>query len=67
MLCSFLLYGNVNQLYVYIYPLPLGPPPTTASHPPRSSQSTEVSSQCYTAASHQLSILHMVYMSIPIS
>ena len=27
MLCSFLLYNEVNQLYVYIYPLPLGPPP----------------------------------------
>ena len=30
MLCSFLLYNEVNQLYVYIYSLPLGPP----SHPP---------------------------------
>ena len=27
MLCSFLLYNEVNQLYVYIYPLPLGHPP----------------------------------------
>ena len=26
MLCYFLLYSEVNQLYVYIYPLPLGPP-----------------------------------------
>ena len=30
MLCKFLLYNKVNQLYVYIYPLPLEPP----SHPP---------------------------------
>ena len=28
-LCYFLLYNNVNQSYVYIYPLPLG----TSSHP----------------------------------
>ena len=38
MLCWFLLYNNVNQLYVCIYPLPLGPPsilphPTHLSHP----------------------------------
>ena len=26
MLCQFLLYNKVNQLYVYIYRLPLGPP-----------------------------------------
>ena len=25
-LCQFLLYNKVNQLYVYIYPLPLEPP-----------------------------------------
>ena len=30
MLCWFLLYTEVNQLYVYIYPFPLGSP----SHPP---------------------------------
>ena len=30
MLYSFLLYNYMNQLYVYIYPLPLQPP----SHPP---------------------------------
>ena len=38
MLYYFLLYNNINQLYVYIYPLPLEPP----SHPTRSSQSTEL-------------------------
>ena len=26
MLCQFLLYSEVNQLYVYLQPLPLGPP-----------------------------------------
>ena len=35
MLCWFLLYNNVKQLYVYIYPLLLGLPPTLPSnHPP---------------------------------
>ena len=27
MLCQFLLYNEVNQLCIYIYPLPLGPTP----------------------------------------
>ena len=40
------------------------PPPI----PPRSSQSTELSSPCYTAASRQPFIFHMVmYMSVPFS
>ena len=48
-----LLYNNMNQLSIYIYPLPLELP----SHPPpshlsRSSQSTELSSLCCIAASH---------------
>ena len=33
--CQFLLYKEVNQLYVYIYPLPVGPPslhPTPLGH-----------------------------------
>ena len=65
MMCQFLLY-NENQLYVYIYPLPLRflshlPP----SHPSRSSQSTELNSPYYTAASHQLSMLHMVLYICP--
>ena len=47
MLCSFLLYNIVNQLYIYIHPLPLKPP----SHPSKSSQSTELSALCDTAAS----------------
>ena len=50
-----------NQLYVYRNPLPPGLPSnqTSPSHPPRSPQSTELSSLCYTAGSHWLSILHM--------
>ena len=44
MLCYFLLYNNINQLYVYIYPLALGPPSHFLLIPP------QMSSQCYTAA-----------------
>ena len=49
MLCSLLLYNKVNQLYVCIYPLPPGPPshPTPPFHPSGSSQSTKLSSLCY--------------------
>ena len=50
------LYNEANQLYAYIYPLSLEPP----SHPSRSAQSTELSSLCYTAASHYLSISHVL-------
>ena len=32
MLCQFLLYNSVKQLYVYLYPLPLEPP--SYPHPP---------------------------------
>ena len=39
MLYKFLLNNKMNQLYVYICPLPLGP-----SHPSRSSQRTKLSS-----------------------
>ena len=61
MLCQFLLYSKVSQLYVYMYPLPLELP----SHPPHpilsgSSQSTALSFLCCTAASHQLTILHVI-------
>ena len=62
-LYSFLLYSNVNQLNVYIHiSLPLWTclPPHLPSHPSRSSQNTELSSRCYTAAPHQLSVLHLV-------
>ena len=40
MLCWFLLYNNVNQLYVYICPLPLNPPSPQPPNPSKSSQST---------------------------
>ena len=62
MVCQFLLCNKVNQLYVYIYPhIPslLSFPPSL-SHPSRWSQSTELISLCYAAASPQLSILHLV-------
>ena len=72
MLCFFLLYNNVNHLFVvvqsqlcltlfdpmdcsniYVYiPSVLSLPGSSPSHPSRSSQSTKLSSLCYTAASH---------------
>ena len=63
MLCQFLLYNKVNQLYVYIYPI--SPPsgaslPPSISHPSRSTQSIELIALCQVAASHQPSILHLV-------
>ena len=62
MLCQFLLYNKVNQLYVYIYhhiPSLLRLPPTLPISPLQS-QSTELISLCIAAASHQLSILYLV-------
>ena len=55
MVCWFLLYNKVNQLYTYIHPhipslLPL--PPPSLLHPSRWSQSTKLISLCYAAASH---------------
>ena len=49
-------------MYTYI---PISPPscvslPPSLSHPSRWSQSTRLISLCYAAASHQLSILHLV-------
>ena len=68
MVCQFLLYNKVNQLYIYIYPhisSLLRLPPTLPSHPSRWSQSTELISLCYAAASHQLQILHLVVYICP--
>ena len=68
MLCQYLLYNKVNQLYVYIYPhVPslLRLPPSSLSHPSRWTQSTELISLCYAAASHQLAILHSVVYICP--
>ena len=45
MLCEFLLYDSVDELYVYIHPLPLEPPFPLPTHLSRSSQGTEL---CYT-------------------
>ena len=47
----------ISYMYTYILPL-LNLPPTPTYHPSRSSQSTEL--LLYTAAPHQLAILHMV-------
>ena len=68
MVCQFLLYNKVNQLYIYIYPhIPslLCLSPTHPSHLSRWSQSTELISLCYAAAYHQLSILHLVVYICP--
>ena len=64
MVCQFLLYNKVNQLYIYIYPHISSLPPSL-SHPSRRSQSTQLVSLCYAAASHQLSILHLVVYICP--
>ena len=50
--------------------IPISPPsfvslPPSLSHPSRWSQSTELISLCYVAASHQLSILHLVVFISP--
>ena len=43
MLCWFLLYNDVKQLYIHMYPFPLGPPSHPPSYPSGSSQSTVLS------------------------
>ena len=75
MLCQFLLYNKVNQLCICIYPhipsLSRLPPtlliPPFLSHPSRWSQSTELISLCYAAASHQLSICPSLPFPLPVS
>ena len=63
MLCWFLPYNNVNQPQVYVCPLPLEPPSHPTPHPNLlGCQSTGLYSLCYTATSHQLAILHMIYV-----
>ena len=53
----------MNNPYLYIYPLPLGSPTHLPSHLSRSSHGTELSPQCYIAASCWLSVLHMIVFS----
>ena len=57
---------KVNQLYVYIYSLPLGPSsPHCCIPPPRSSQSTKLSSLCYKTAPHYLFyVWQWIYVSL---
>ena len=59
MLCQFLLYSSVSQLYVYGYSLPLEPPsPTPPFHPSRPSHITELSSLCYIQLLPTSSLFH---------
>ena len=54
--------GNLQQcksaIIIHASPPSLASPPSSPFHPSRSSQSTRLGSQCYTATSHQLSVLH---------
>ena len=66
MVCQFLLYNKVNQLQIYPHISSLFClPPTLPIPPSRWSQSTELISLCYVAASHQLSILCLVVYICP--
>ena len=49
----------------YLFPLVSPSLPPSLSHPSRWSQSTELISLCYVAASHQLSISHLVVYICP--
>ena len=49
----------------YLFPLVSPSLPSSLSHPSRWSQSTELISLCYAAASHQLSVLHLVVYICP--
>ena len=53
---------RISHMHTHV---PISPPscislPSSLSHPSRSSQSTELVSMCYVAASHQPTILHSV-------
>ena len=66
--CQFLLYNKVNQLYIYIYPhIPslLCLPPTLPIPPLQVVTEHGADLLCYAAASHQLSILHLVAYICP--
>ena len=63
-----LLISTIKKCEAYSPSLLSFPPAHLPSHPPRSSQSTELSSLCYMVAFHQPSILHtVVYVSMPLS
>ena len=49
----------------YLFPLASPSLPPSLSHPSRWSQSTELISLCYAAASHQLSTLRLVVYICP--
>ena len=53
---------SVIHIHMFPYLFPLASPslPPSPSHPSRWSQSMELITLCYAAASHQLSILHLV-------
>ena len=68
LLCQFLLHKQSEsavRMHITPYPFPLVSP----SHPPYPtalwSKSTELISLCYAAASHQLSVLHLVVYICP--
>ena len=67
MLYNVVLVSAVQQSAVSIHILSPSEPPShpPPSHPSRSSQSPELSSLYYTAASHWLSILHMIVYMFP--
>ena len=73
MLCNVVLvqlYNKVNQLYVNIYPLPLGPLFKSPITPSRSSQSTRLSFLCFIQVPTSYLFTHGgIYMSayLPIS
>ena len=56
--CQFLLYHQVHQPYVHIYPLSFGTPSLSPTLPFQVTIEHELSSLCYTAASHQLCFTH---------
>ena len=60
---------QISSNYTYIPSLPSLPPLRLLppSHPSMSSWRARLGSLCYIATSHQLSVLHMIYMSILLS
>ena len=63
------LQQNESVMYIHMFPhlFPLASPslPPSLSHPSRRSQSTELISLCYAAASHQLSPSRLVVCVCP--